>query len=224
MQTSNTKKTGIIIADDHELVLTGLRIIINNSENFHIIGQARGGVELLELIESMEGSQEIAILVLDLYMQNMVTSDKVDLHQPEGLLALRKIKERWPAIKVLVMTQEKHPQMIRNVLESGADGYLLKDGYNDAILIALKDIMQGKRVLAPEVEQIIQNASNDETQQLTRRENQILEMVVAGLKDKEISERLDISIRTVAFHKANLKEKLAVDTTAELINYYYQSR
>ena len=124
---------------------------------------------------------------------------------------------------MLIITQHDDQKVIQAADRLEVDGFLLKDEVNDAIVKALDIIQGGERAFSERVRQIKERPTpaHREEEALSPREREVLQLVAHGFRDKEISERLNIALRTVAFHKANIKEKLNAETTAEIIAYYY---
>ncbi len=228
----DASKIPVLIADDHALVRTGLRIVINNSSGYFVAGEATSGGELLPLLQAEKGR----FIILDLQMQPPPADAKgggftpVDdtreelFRQYSGLLILQNIRRFWPDLRVLIITQYDDPAVIEAAVRLNVDGFLLKDELNEAILEALDAIGRGERAFSERVRRIQErppDAGPLADSILSPREREVLELVAHGFRDREISERLNIAPRTVAFHKANIKEKLNADSTAEIIAYYY---
>ncbi|MCB1169756.1 MAG: response regulator transcription factor [Leptospiraceae bacterium] len=226
------KKLPVLIADDHQLILTGLRIVIGDSDGFYISGEARNGEEALEAVQK----NVPRIVVLDIgmppgatiqgqadssLMEEMERIGIRDVSQYGGLLVVEYIKKNYPAMGILIVTQQESPAIISAASRLRVDGVLLKDDVNENIVAALDRIVSGHPVFSDKVNAILERHKDSEPK-LSEREWQVFELVAHGFKDKEIAERLDISARTVAFHKGNLKEKLNAETTAELIAYFHE--
>lgn len=224
------EKIPVLIADDHALVRTGLRIVINNSDDYFVAGEASNGAELLKLLEE----NRAGMVILDLQMehppgaQDEQAENENDpaaeelFRQYSGLFFLRKIRNSWPGVKVLIMTQHDDPRIIHSAVALDVNGFLLKDELNDAILQALESIRTGGSAFSERVEHIrLRPVREEKPDPLSPREREVLQLVSHGFRDREISERLNIAPRTVAFHKANIKEKLNAESTAEIIAHYY---
>jgi len=233
-------KISIMIADDHPLFRKGIRMAIQGSGEYEIKGEASNTSELMSLLRQ----QEYQAIMLDLSMPegkiekqgNILTDidrDKDQLDFPgrkrllkrySGLLALQEIKRYWPGIKVLVITQHDDREAVAWALELGADGYLLKEEVGDDLLQVLGSIMAGHRTFSKKVELLISRkygqVGDGSSSDLSKREYEVLACVASGLKEDEIADRLTISKRTVAFHKRNIKDKLNLETTGEMIAFY----
>jgi DNA-binding NarL/FixJ family response regulator len=145
-----------------------------------------------------------------------------------GVEAIREIKKRAPETKVLALTVHKAEEFILEVLQAGADGYVLKDASSEELMMAIKSVLGGKRYLSPSVSQLVIEgylegrksiASSSPWDTLTKRERQILKLIAEGHKNKEIADYLYISVKTVEKHRANLMKKLDLHSAAALTAY-----
>lgn len=202
----------IILADDHAILRAGLRSLINKEPAFKVAGEAGDGEELLDQLESIKAD----LIVMDLSMPRM-----------DGLAAIKEIRQKFPKIKILVLTMQKDHEHFKRAMMYGANGFLLKDDAYEQLVLAVKMILKGKKFVSPsvatlETERFIR--SLDETDApsleiLSKREKEILKLVARGLPNKAIAVRFKISIRTVETHRANLTNKLGIKNTAGLVKY-----
>jgi DNA-binding NarL/FixJ family response regulator len=153
-----------------------------------------------------------------------------DLSMPKmnGVEAIREIKKRAPETKVLALTVHKAEEFILEVLQAGADGYILKDASSEELIMAIKSVLGGKRYLSPSVSQMVIEGylegrksftSSSPWDTLTKREREILKLIAEGHKNKEIADYLYISVKTVEKHRANLMKKLDLHSAAALTAY-----
>jgi len=204
------KEYRIIIADDHPVVVAGMKVLIESKPGFKVVGEATNGQELLDLVAKLP----CEMVILDLNMPQM-----------NGIEALEYLHMHFPSIHILVLTTHKERPFLKRSLSKGARGYLLKDESHGKLLSAIDEIRLGKKVISNEMTSlIIDDFSSDLTSPLTAdllsaREKEILHLTVNSLTSKEIAERLDISARTVEAHRANIREKLGITTQTELIKY-----
>lgn len=202
----------VILADDHRIVLDGLRDIIDAVPELHVAAQAQNGRMMLSLLEV----QQPDLVIMDLNMPGK-----------DGLEVLSEIKTRFPAIKILVLTMYNSPEMVRRVLSLGADGYLFKDHGRDELLLAIREVLAGRHFVSKQLKpQAAETAGHfyDDFQAkiaLTERELEILRLIARSYTNKEIGDKLFISEFTVATHRRNLKRKLHADTTADLVRFVY---
>jgi DNA-binding NarL/FixJ family response regulator len=206
----------IVLAEDHTILREGLRALLSADPNFEIIGEARDGREAVRCVEKLEPD----LLLMDLSMPRM-----------SGMDAIREIKKRFPAIKVIALTVHKTEEYLLTTLQAGADGYVLKDATHEELVMAIKSVMGGKSYLSPGVsEKVIEgylvgkesNRSLSTWETLSQREREVLKLIAEGYKNKEIAEDLCISLKTVEKHRANLMKKLDLHNAAALTVYAVQ--
>ena len=203
----------IILADDHVMVRSGLKRIIQDRDGMEIVAEAGDGLELLKLLQKVEAD----VILLDLSMPNL-----------RGMEAISEIKRICPATKILILTMHKESVYVYRTLSAGADGYLLKDDAEEALFTAIASIREGKVFISPGMAgtSILDwvNTRTDEedlqqAERLTLREREILKLVAENKSNKEISQLLSISIRTVERHRFNIMSKLRIKGTAALVRY-----
>jgi len=196
----------IIIADDHPIFRLGLRTAIETSGEYHLEAEASNGPELLEYLKSRP---------CDLAMIDIKMSEDED-----GITLLQKIKENYPDLKVVIISQYYKKSLIERAITLGVDGYITKEDILESIIFILKHVFAGEKFFSSKVQQVLMDeytVDGIKMEKLTDRETEILKLFVAGYKRKEISDELDIAAVTVDFHHANIKAKLNADNLAELI-------
>jgi len=200
----------IVIAEDHTILREGLRALLNAHREFSVVGEAADGRDAIRCVERLQPS----LILLDLSMPRM-----------NGLDALREIKYRAPATKVVVLTVHKTEEYLLATFQGGADGYVLKDATHAELVTALTHVLKGKRYLSPEISgQVIEGylegkktlKDRSAWNTLTPREREILKLIAEGYKNKEIADYLFISLKTVEKHRANLMKKLDLHNAAAL--------
>lgn len=202
----------VIIADDHSLIRQGIKSIIRLDETMEVIAEAADGVELLDILEN----QEPDMVILDISMPHM-----------NGIEAVSRITERYPRIKILVLTMHSNSQYFYHSISAGAHGYLMKDDSDTELLSAIRTVRQGKTYVSPQLTQEVTDemvtAFRDQRQVplvvLTSREKQVLRLVVKGYTSKKMAEILCLSPRTVDHHRASLLKKYKMKNTVDLVNY-----
>lgn len=205
-------KYRIILADDHELFREGLKSLISKEEDFEVVAQAGNGEILLDQLKK----HPCDLVILDLSMPQM-----------DGMAALKHITKKHKKIKVLVLTMLNDHEHFKHAILNGACGYLLKDDAYEQLILALKYVSKGKQYVSSSVATIITERvirSMDEAAQpsldiLTKREKEILKHISNGLPNKQVASKLNISVRTVETHRANLNAKLGIKTTAGLVKF-----
>ena len=206
------EKFSIILADDHRMFRHGIRRILEEEENVLVIGEADDGLELINILKKITPN----LVILDVSMPNL-----------RGTEAVKEIKLLNSKIKILILSMYRHEEYVKFAFSSGADGYLLKEDADTELLNSIAMIRQGKTYLSPIlVKQLsvgrvsdLRSIDERESTPLTSREREILKMAGEGKSNKEISDSLFISIRTVHHHRASIMKKLDLKNVADLVRY-----
>jgi DNA-binding NarL/FixJ family response regulator len=203
----------IVLADDHTILRDGLRALLSADPDFEIIGEAADGREAVRCVEKLGPD----LLLMDLSMPRM-----------SGMDAISEIKRRYPETKIIALTVHKTEEYLLSTLQAGVDGYVLKDATHDELVMAIHNVMAGKRYLSPGIsEKVIEgyldgkedSLAASSWQKLSQREREVLKLIAEGYKNKEIAEDLCISLKTVEKHRANLMKKLDLHNAAVLTVY-----
>lgn len=205
----------ILIADDHAIVRSGLSMLINSQKDMEVIATAADGSEAFD--KAMELKPDLVLM---------------DLSMPpgeNGLSATTRLHEAAPEIQVLVLTMHDDEEYLFRVLQAGASGYILKSAPDMDLISAIRTIHGGQAYLYPSatktlITEFIQRAQRgggdpDSFQLLTDREQEILKLIAMGYSNKEIGEKLFVSVKTVETHKSKIMDKLQVKTRPELVRY-----
>jgi two-component system NarL family response regulator len=195
-----TRRAGVLLVDDHALLRTGVANIINQEPDLHVVGEAGNGVEALDAFDRHRPD----VTLIDLRMPVM-----------EGVEAIRRIRERDPHARVVVLTTYDTDEEISRALKAGAKAYVLKDIAADDLVACIRDVLAGKTYLAPAAAAKL--AEGVTRVRLTPRELSALRLMADGKANKEIAGALDISERTVKTHLGHLFEKLGVTSRTEAI-------
>jgi len=206
------KPISVLIADDHEIVRYGISTYLSSAKDINIVGEASTGEECLKIFKK----ERPDICLLDIGMP-----DK------NGIETTKSIRELDPDTKILILSMHTDKRLLKKVLEAGINGYLLKNTEKVNLLNAIRTIANGQQVFSEPISTLItqcflKNSSEVETQiceEITEREQEILQLIVKGLTSKEIAQKLFISPRTVDTHRANLMQKLELNNIAELVRY-----
>lgn len=197
------KQIRILVVDDHPLVRDGLRSRLGAVEGLVIVGEAGGGQEVLGQIDRVDAD----LVLMDVGMQDM-----------NGLDLAAVLLQRWPALRVLMLSMYDTPEYVQRALQVGARGYVLKNAPAAEILAAIQAVAAGGTFLSPGLAQrLVRNQVPKPL--LTPREAEILTALGRGQSSKEIARDLGLSVRTVDAHRQNIKRRLEIDGRAELIKY-----
>ena len=200
----------LIIADDHNIIRQGLRLILETEEDFNIVAEASDGAEALSLCAEHNPD----VVLMDLRMPGM-----------DGLTAIEKLRETQPEIAVVILTTFNEDELMLRGLQAGARGYLLKDTERSALFDTIRAAARGETLLKPEImARVLATAGSGQTApstesdiSLTERELEVLQAVARGDRSKEVAVQLGISERTVKAHLGNIYSKLGVDSRAAAI-------
>ena len=203
-----TKKNqiNILLVDDHAVVRSGLGAVLMSSEGLKMVGEA--------------GNGEIAVAMCQKFKPDVVL---MDLMMPvmDGVTAIRTIHDAQPDIKMIALTSFGERELVEGALKAGAAGYLLKTVSAAELVAAIQGVMEGRTALSPEAAQaLVQGLKQPRasTHDLTEREQEILALMVDGLPNHEIAEKLVVSQSTVKFHVSNILSKLEVSTRTEAVS------
>jgi DNA-binding NarL/FixJ family response regulator len=202
----------IVLADDHTLMREGIRTMIQAVDGFKVIGEAGDGHQLLNLLKKSQPN----LVILDISMPGL-----------RGIEAAREIHTTYPQVGILMLSMHKSEELLAQALEAGASGYLVKDETSHELMEAIRQIRNGRTFLSPTLAKhlstdIISICRGDQCKAadpLTHRERQVLQLIAEGHTDRQIGEMLYISPRTVQRHRYNLRAKLDIKTTADLVKY-----
>jgi DNA-binding NarL/FixJ family response regulator len=201
----------VLIVDDHAILRDGIRSLLERQGGIIVVGEASNGREALAQV----GELRPDIILMDVAMPVM-----------DGLEATRRIKETYPEVKVLILTQHDSREYVTPLLQAGASGYVLKRSGGREVVMAIRQVYEEGAFLEPGVARHVLNdytqASKGEeagSPHLTERERQVLSLVVEGKSNKEIAQTLVVSPKTVSVHRSNIMAKLGVHNSVELVRY-----
>jgi DNA-binding NarL/FixJ family response regulator len=199
----------VAIVDDHQLVIDGLRSLLENESGFQFKAHALNGEEALKLAANLK---------IDVFLMD------IDMPVMSGIDATKRLKAEYPHIKVIILTMHDEKSIIKMLMDIGADGYLLKNSNREELVLAIRNVASGKKHFSSDVTMSLLQPDEpkhqgDDLKELTEREIEILKLIAEGLSNKEIGEKLFISHRTVDTHRTNLMKKLEVHNIAGLIRF-----
>ncbi|MBA3917240.1 MAG: response regulator transcription factor [Gemmatimonadaceae bacterium] len=197
-----TARARLVLVDDHALVRRGLAVLLRLDGRYDVVGEASSGETALELIEG----ERPDLVVLDLNMPGI-----------DGLETLRRVRARGLPTKVLVLSMHDEAHLVSQALQSGANGYLLKDSMDDELFHAIDAVLRGQRYLAAAIDRVRLQESRIRPTTLTAREREVLQLIANGLTTSAVADTLNISPHTATRHRANLMQKLDAHNQVELV-------
>jgi DNA-binding NarL/FixJ family response regulator len=199
-------KVTVLLADDHALVRRGFRRLLEDDPAIEVVGEASDGEEAIALAEQLKPR----VLMMDCAMPGT-----------SGLQAIRTIRERSPGTAIVMLSMHSEQTLVRQTLDAGASGYILKDAIDLDLAGAVKRAAAGETVLDPKLSSPAP-LKGEREHGLTARELEVLQLICEGYSNRAIAARLDLSVNTIAVHRANIMNTLGVHKTAELVVYAIQ--
>ncbi len=206
----------IVLADDHSLIRHGIKNLIKKHGQLQVVGEVSDGEELLDFLKI----EPVDMVILDISMRKI-----------NGVEVAGRVKKKYPGIKILMLTLHDSQQVFYNAMVAGADGYLLKDDSGEELLIAIEKVQNGKKYISPtltdditdDVFRMHRDGKKSLYQELSKREKQVLQLVVDGNTSKEMAEHLGLSPRTIDHHRSRLLKKLNKKNSVDLVNFAVRS-
>lgn len=210
-----TKRIRLLLADDHAVLRAGLRMLLDAEPDMEVVGEASDGAEAVELALELKPD----VVLMDITMEGM-----------SGLTATRVIRERIAETKVLVLTMHEDEGYLRQMLEAGATGYVLKRAANAELAVAIRAVHRGQVFLYPSFSRVLlrdlvskggakQKALQDSYELLSQRERKTLRLVALGYTNKQIASQMFLSVKTVESYRARVMDKLGLKGRAALVRY-----
>lgn len=206
----------VLLADDHAVLRSGLRLLLTSANQYDVVGEASSGSETLSLAEQLQPD----LILLDLSMPGL-----------GGLDALPLVRKLAPAARILILTMHDDPQYLRKALKDGANGYVLKKAADAELLLAIRAVLHGEVYVHPSMTRVLledllpeaQRINNENAwENLSDREREVLKMVALGHTSAEIAEQLSLSAKTVETYRSRGMEKLGLRTRAALVRFALQ--
>jgi DNA-binding NarL/FixJ family response regulator len=197
------EKISVLLVDDHSLVRRGFRRMLEDEEDIHVVGEASAGEEAVKLAKSLKPR----VVVMDCALPGI-----------SGLQATRKILQLAPETLILMLSMHAEETWVRQAMDAGARGYVLKNAMDLELGSAIRRMLKGETVLDGQLSRE-QNLKGERNAGLTPREVEILQLICDGKSNKEIAVQLELSANTVAVHRANIMDALGIHKTAELVVY-----
>lgn len=201
----------VMLVDDHAVVRSGLGAFLSVMPDFELVGEAENGEEAIVRC----GLLKPDVILMDLIMPGT-----------DGIVATRRIHEKYPHVRVIALTSFQEDTLIQRALDAGAAGYLMKNISARELAVAIRSAYQGKMTLSPEAAEALVHARTQarETEHLTERELEVLKLMVAGLNNAQIAERLVVSLSTVKYHIGNILMKLRVENRVAAVTAAIQNK
>jgi DNA-binding NarL/FixJ family response regulator len=206
-------QTEVVIVEDHRLFREGLKSLLADKTNFEIVGEAGDGLEALRCVRRLKPD----LVLLDISMPKM-----------NGISVMREIKSQFSDIKILALTIHESDHYVLEAFDAGADGYCLKDAGRRELMMAITSVLEGKKYISPTIADNVMEGyltgrkklkSQTSWDTITPREREVLKLLGEGYQNKEISDLLHISVKTVEKHRANIMNKLDLHNAAALTAY-----
>jgi two-component system nitrate/nitrite response regulator NarL len=206
----------ILIADDHNMLINGLKLILANRADYEVIGTAQNGIEVIEMVQELKPN----LILLDINMPIM-----------NGYQTLKKLQIIAPEVQVVALSMYGDKRTVLSMLENGAKGYLLKNTDDRALFQAIDQVSRGFHFVSEELQDILNEflkgtrftpAHTQST--LSIRELEIVKLIIDGLTNGEIADKLFLSVRTVDTHRKNIFHKLSVNNTASLVRHAIENK
>ena len=199
----------VVLVDDHAVVRSGIRLLLNGQDDIEVIGEAGNGHDAIFRARALKPD----VILLDVVMPG-----------ESGIEVLPKLLKESPETKVLVLSMQDDPRYVREAFAAGANGYVLKEAADEEVVSAIREIAQGGRYVHPTLGARMVTADAEEraaaeADPLSEREREVLQLLALGHTNQEIAEKLYISVRTAESHRAHIMQKLGLATRAELVRY-----
>jgi DNA-binding NarL/FixJ family response regulator len=208
-----TKKSRVVLADDHPIVLGGLRNLIQAEPDLELVGEASGGLSALKVIRDCEAD----VAVIDISMPDL-----------NGIAVSRRLADEMPSVKVLILTLHEDRAYLQQALEAGVKGYVLKRSAAENLIQAIRAVIVGGLYVDPAIANLVFDANSKRPQRktsygsglpLTDREADVLKLVAQGFTNKEIARKLNVGIKSIETYRIRGSEKLGLRTRSELVRY-----
>jgi DNA-binding NarL/FixJ family response regulator len=202
----------VLLADDHQTVREGLKMIVNREPDMEVVGEAADGHQVLERAKALNPD----VIIMDISMPGL-----------NGLNATRKLKEVKPDIQIIALTRHNESGYVHELLKAGASGYVLKQSSSEELIRAIRAVVLRKGYLDPAITtDVVKKYSASDvkslvgnTESISKREAEILRLIASGHSNKEIASLLDISVKTVEAHKANSMRKIGLRSRIDIVNF-----
>lgn len=206
------EKTRVLLAEDHQTVREGIKLLVNAQSDMEVIGEADDGEACIRQAQALSPD----LVIMDISMPNL-----------NGLKATKKLRQLYPALKILTLTRHTDDGYLQQLIGAGANGYVLKQSAPNELINAIRTVRVGNSYLDPTLTRKVMGGYAAKTSSLrghakgeiTDREAEVLRMIAWGYSNKEIAGRLDLSVKTVEAHKSNAMRKLDITSRIDIVRY-----
>jgi DNA-binding NarL/FixJ family response regulator len=201
----------VLVADDHQILIDGIKITLNDVEDINIVAEAKDGFQVLK---TLEDRQDINVILMDISMPKL-----------DGLECTKQVHKKYPEIKIVALSQFSEKRFVKRMIKNGASGYILKDSERDILEKAIKAVHSGEKYFCDNLSfrMVSQELKMENTKslfpQLSNREKEILALICQEYSNHEIADRLFLSFHTIESHRANLMHKAGAKNTAGLVRW-----
>jgi DNA-binding NarL/FixJ family response regulator len=207
-----TEKLKILIAEDHNTVREGIKLLVNSQADMEVVGEASDGDMAISMFEELMPD----VLVMDISMPNL-----------NGLKATKRLMGKHPRAKILTLTRHTDDGYLRQLISAGASGYVLKQSAPSELINAIRTVGKGNSFLDPSLTQKVLGGYASKTESLrgenrgdlSTRESEVIKLIAFGYSNKEIATRLNLSVKTIEAHKANAMRKLGINSRIDIVKY-----
>jgi two-component system, NarL family, response regulator NreC len=208
MKMTANRKTRILLADDHNVVRRGFKLIVSKEPDLEVVGEAGNGREAVELAERLQPD----VVVIDVSMPEL-----------NGIEGTRRISVSCPRTRVLALSMHRDAVYVREILRAGARGYIVKDADDDAFLDAVRSVARNEAYLSPAIADAVlsdyRKHVSSPVDLLTSREREVIQMIAEGKTNKDIANFLALSVYTVEAHRGKIMEKLNLHNTGDMVRF-----
>lgn len=206
----------IMVADDHQIIIDGLKLLLSQKEGVEVVAEAHNGEEVVRTVKNLD---ELDLVILD-----------INMPKKDGITVAKELKTEFPEVKILIMSTYDQPEFIKNLIAAGVDGYLLKNSGQAELFRAIDVLMQGEPYYSKEITKtVIKSFQKSKVFdspldiEVSEREKDVIRLIAEGLNTAEIADKLCVSTHTIDSHRKNILGKLEVKNSAGVIRFGIQT-
>ncbi len=206
----------ILVADDHQIIIDGLKLLLSQKEGVEVVAEAHHGEEVVRTVKNLD---ELDLVILD-----------INMPEKDGITVAKELKTEFPEVKILIMSTYNQPEFIKNLIATGVDGYLLKNSGRAELFLAIDTLMRGEPYYSKEITKtVIKSFQKSKVFdspldiEVSEREKDVIRLIAEGLNTAEIADKLFVSTHTIDSHRKNILSKLEVKNSAGVIRFGIQT-